>query len=659
MRYLVFAEEKEVPRYKIAILIKSSAFSKTALEQNYVFPLLQAGIPAGDVIAFTLEYGENGKVSVAEAKSYLQKLLPVLDSLGVTHLYVADSGYFKVMSKKPKADPYLGYLLPCEIPGYPHLDMVLGVNHQAVIYDPKQEARVLLSVETLIKALKGDTSLLGSDIIHTTQYPETYAGIAQALDSLHQYPELTCDIEAFSLRHWLAGVGTISFAWDKHNGIAFACDYKALPAPKDGVYGEFKENLPIRALIKRFFETYKGKLVFHNATYDCKVLIYTLWMASLSDTPGLLTGLEVMTRSLDDTKIIAYLATNSTAGNALGLKALAHSYAGNWSKDDIKEIGRIPLVELLKYNLVDCLSTHFVKERYHPIMVEDQQEQIYHDLFMPSVKLIIQLELTGMPMSAERIQEVKAKLEGMQTAVISQIQGSEIVQRTNLILQTRTMEAANAKLKTKQHPLSRFASVVLNPGSSTQLQLLLYEVLQLPVLDYTESKQPATGADTLKKLSKHTQDQDIINLLKALIDYSKITKILDTFIPAFEKAIKKQDDGIVWLFGSFNLGGTVSGRLSSSDPNLQNLPSGSVFGKLIKSLFMGPEGWVFAGADFSSLEDYISALTTKDPNKLKVYMGHEVFKITINGQTRIMRDDSLIRYRGATYTVKEFFNASH
>ena len=53
--------------------------------------------------------------------------------------------------------------------------------------------------------------------------------------------------------------------------------------------------------------------------------------------------------------------------------------------------------------------------------------------------------------------------------------------------------------------------------------------------------------------------------------------------------------------------------------NLQNLPAGSTYGELIKECFMGPEGHLFCGADFASLEDMISALTTKDSNKLAVY----------------------------------------
>jgi DNA polymerase-1 len=144
-------------------------------------------------------------------------------------------------------------------------------------------------------------------------------------------------------------------------------------------------------------------------------------------------------------------------------------------------------------------------------------------------------------------------------------------------------------------------------------------MINLPVIDKTDSKQPATGGETLEKLVNHTKDPDVIAFLKALIDFKSVDKILTSFIPALESA-QLGPDGWYYLFGNFNLGGTVSGRLSSSDPNLQNLPAtGSKYAKLIKECFAPPPGWLFCGVDFNSLEDRISALTTKDPNKIKVY----------------------------------------
>lgn len=109
-------------------------------------------------------------------------------------------------------------------------------------------------------------------------------------------------------------------------------------------------------------------------------------------------------------------------------------------------------------------------------------------------------------------------------------------------------------------------------------------------------------------------------ILHNIIEIGKVSTILDTFMYTFINRTVQKKDGMYYLFGNFNLGGTLSGRLSSSNVNLQNLPStGSQYAKIVKSCFMAPPGWIMNGADFASLEDRISALTTKDPMKLKVY----------------------------------------
>lgn len=615
MRHHIFST---ADTYQLALLTKPAAFNKTALESNYVTPLKSMGF-SQDIIAVTLDQGEKGKPTAQEIKDYLNELLPALNSLGVQTLYVMDGNYFKALTKKAKAEPFAGYVLPVAVPGFEHMKVALGVSYPQLVYNPDLQEKLTRSLEAVTCNAAGVYSDPGSGIIHSAQYPEGLQDIQAALNSLHQYPELSCDIEAFSLRFNEAGIGTITFCWDEHNGIAFACDYVPI-TPVDGEYGMQLHNPAVKAMLKAFFESYKGRLTFHHASYDVKVLIYELWMENLLDTPGLLRGLEVMTKAMDDTKIIAYLAYNSTAGNVLGLKSLAHEFAGNWAKDDIKDIRRIPLPELLTYNLVDGISTNYIKKRDYPLMVKDKQEDLYKGLMLDSLKLIIQIELTGMPMSRKKIQETKETLLGIQEKHLNTVLSNPLIQAFNHHLQVKMMNLANSKLKLKRHPLSKFVDVVLNPNSGPQLQDLLYEQWQLPVIDFTDSKAPATGADTLEKLINHTQDPLQKEVLKALIGYGKVTKILSTFIPAFEGAISKDGSDTVWLHGCFNLGGTVSGRLSSSDPNLQNIPAGSEYGKLIKQCFLGPVGWLFSGADFSSLEDYISALTTKDPNKLNVYI---------------------------------------
>ena len=614
MKHHTFAESEH---YKIALLFKEHAFQKHAIEETYVRPLCALGLAKSDLVAFTLQYTSASKVNVATIKDCLAELLPVLLELRTTHLYVADSAYFKVLTKSTKTEACYGYVLPCSMVGYEHLKIVLGVNYQALIYNP-DNSKLISSLTALSSSLMGCYIAPGAGVIKNASYPSTVAEISAALESLKQHEALTADIETFSLSFSEAGVATIAFSWDQHSGIAFSCDYEAI-TPKDSYFGRASSFPIIKQLIRKFLTEYNGEITWHNAAYDIKVLVYELWMQHPLDTEGLLTGLEVMTKYFQDTKIIAYLATNSTAGNDLSLKSLAQPFAGNWAQTDIKDVRKIPLQDLLQYNLVDCLSTWYVKNTYYPMMVRDNQEDIYRNLMLPSLKTIIQMELTGMPMKATSILAVKAELESQEATYLKLITTSPHVHSINLVLQNNAMESANAKLKTKQHPLEKFKDVVFNPNSGSHLQILLYILMGLPILDYTETKQPATGADTIEKLINHTDEPSYKELLAALISHGKVSKILTTFIPAFERGMDKAD-GMKYLHGGFNLGGTVSGRLSSSNPNLQNLPSGSKFGKLIKSCFSAPPGWLMVGADFSSLEDYISALTTKDPNKLGVYI---------------------------------------
>lgn len=114
--------------------------------------------------------------------------------------------------------------------------------------------------------------------------------------------------------------------------------------------------------------------------------------------------------------------------------------------------------------------------------------------------------------------------------------------------------------------------------------------------------------------------KEVLALLENLKEYAEVQKIKSTFLPALQDKTILRDD-INWLHGSFRLGGTKSGRLSSASPNLQQIPStGTKYAKQIKQCFAPPIGWLFVGSDYSSLEDRISALQTKDPNKLKPYL---------------------------------------
>lgn len=596
MRHIVFDDQSR--SFPVALLIKNSAFNGDEIRRVYLSRLEAAGVSKADVIGFTLEYDHKGKASVSYMKDYLGNLLSALKALGTTTLYCADAAYFKVLTKVNKAEPNLGYVLPCAIEGFEEMQVILGVNHKSLIYNPANEAKLEMSIQTLVDHVSGSYSPLGEDIIHFADYPKTSEQIKNWLDRLHNEPKLTMDIEAVSLNFIEAGVATITFCWDEHNGIAFPVDYVAMEEPDEqGNHGVMVPNSHVRKMLREFFESYQGEMIWHNSPYDTKVLIFNLWMKNTLDNSGLLKGLHTLYKRTHDTKIIAYLATNSTAGNKLSLKDLAHEFAGNWAQEDIKNILRIPLPQLLQYNLVDGLSTFYVFKKFYPLMQADNQELLYHTLMMPSQKVITQIELTGMPMYRDKVALARQELEGILNQHLSVFQGKSIIKELEKVLTDRAWEKdfedrkAKAKNPDKILPKDRdhFPLVPFNPNSNNQLQVLLYELMELPVLDLTDSKQPATGADTLEKLIHHTDNQDYQDILDSLVGYGKAVKVLSSFIPAFEKAPVKED-GHTYLHGSFNLGGTVSGRLSSSNPNMQNIPSGSVYGKLIKKCFGAPKG---------------------------------------------------------------------
>lgn len=606
MHYIAFDTLLEGPLG--AFMLKPGTLNRLTVENAYMgfLKALQPKAPQ-QLIACTASWLIHAN-TVSGIRKHLPDCLEELAENNVTVLYVMDANSFKALTGEKTVNQAMGDWFPCAIPQYEHMRIVYGISPQAMIFNPAQQPMLELSLQALLHALEGKV-IATPNILRDARYPEGPQEIQRALDSLHQYPSLTVDIEAFSLRFHEAGVATIAFAWDKHSGIAFACDYK------DGAYAA---NLEIRQMLRNFFQTYRGNIKFHNADYDAKVLIYTLWMQGLSDIKGLLWGLHVIYRNLDDTLLIAYLALNSTARNSLSLKDLAKPFAGNWAIEEINDIRGIPLEQLLEYNLVDACSTWYVYETLYPKMLADEQGPIYKDLFLPSQKVITQMTIIGMPMNPQRLLEVDKEFMDTISRLTLVLQQHPLILSMNLLLQRTAMETKNASLKKRQYPLEHFKDVVFNPSSTHDLTWLLYKFLGFPVVDKTDTGLPATGGDTLKKCIAMTDSQEVKELLTTIYDLGRVQKIQGTFIKAFYEGVMKED-GYLYLLGSFLLGGTVSGRLSSREPNLQNLPAHGNLAKLVKSIFMAPPGWIFAGADFSSLEDRINALLTRDENKLRVY----------------------------------------
>ena len=343
--------------------------------------------------------------------------------------------------------------------------------------------------------------------------------------------DLTIDIEAFSLKHHTAGIGSIAFAVNENNGISFLVDYVPIEGAVTAPYGTKGMNLPVRALLKDFFTRYVKRAIYHNISYDVYVLIYQLFMSDLLDTKGLLNGMDSMLTNWEDTKLITYLATNSCAGNKLSLKDQAQEFAGNYAESEIENITLIPPDKLLKYNLTDACSTWFVYNKHWETMLADNQQDIYENLFKPAIKDIVQMQLTGLPINMNRVLEVQTELQVIEETALNTIKESPIVLEYVHTLNERWVDNFNTTRKKKRVTLDE-ANEVFNPNSPIQLQDLLFNVMELPVLGLTATKQPSTDGDTIKVLQAHTKNPLIISFLDALVEFKAVNKILTSFIPA-------------------------------------------------------------------------------------------------------------------------------
>ena len=656
---------------ELAILIKKTSFKPLQLENNYVTPLIIKGLKKEQIKLCSVQYQTIKKCSAAFAKEYLKNYLPNIAATGVKYLLVADPIYFKYLVKPNTKTGTYGIIYDCHYPGYEYLKVILAPNYQAILFNPALQAKLDLALTSIFAYMTTNTQILHQSIIHNASYPETPDDIEKALNSLLEKPILFCDIETRGLDFYNCGLSTIAFATDRHSGLAFAID-------------RGQHSRKVKVLLKRFYEAYTGRLIFHNATFDTKILIFELWMKNLGDYRGMIDGLNTICKHTEDTKLIAYLCLNNTIQTKLSLKELAYEYAGNYGEENIANTELIPLPELLTYNLKDSCCTAYVWDKYYPLMVQENQEDIYTELFRPAIKSIVQMELCGLPIDPDAVKQLKIYLQNTIQIQDDFFASNQIIQDFHY---TQLEQKARQKTLTAAKKVYTTTDSVIvfdfNPNSDIQLQRLLYGFMEYTPIDFTKTKAPATGAKTIEKLINFARTPEHKEIFQKLINRALANKIITSFIPAFEKA-QKLPDGSYRLYGNFGLGATKSGRMNSSNPNLQNLPSNSIYGKAVKKCFICPPGWLFTGADFDSLEDRINALVTKDPNKLKVYVdlydGHclrafsyfgdqmpdiqlaenneRCFAVQINGLTRYIKCGTLVKCpkTGKSIKIEDYYD---
>ncbi len=570
MQYLTYGEPNS--QYPVAILIKSYLLTSqvSSIRKYYVDPLVALGIPIEDIIVIGLPYDEFSKVSAKTVKAAIPELQAYMESCGCLHVLVADTPYLKNLSKKTNLKNLAGELIP-SVHGSERL--FKARLYSTYIYNDKAAARVAMSMSALAASYFGFYAT--RDILVEAHYPQDLLAAKAHLSQLMQYPMLAVDIEGFGLRLDTAGVATIGFAWSKDSGVAFAVDYVEdfqVAAP----------NWAMRDLVRDFLTAYCAKggiCLYHGISYDVKNLVANLFMRNdLLNYKGMVDGLEILTENALCTKDISYLATNSAAGNTLDLKHLVQEYTGNYAID-VTDVTAHPVATVLKYNLIDCCATFWLYEKNYPIIQQRLQEPLYAR-FQRTQRTLITIELTGMPLDMPEVIRLRLKLDAREAELLHIMRRLPAVERWVSHKTDLTHDAYQQSVKGDGHSREYFAAwkhdeLQFSPSQDAALIWILHTYYGLPVIDKTrKTRQPSTGKDTLLKHVAwiHAagpsvgQGYEIIAFLEDVIEWLNVQKINSTFVKAFITKSILKSDGVYYLHGNLNQGGTISGRLSSNSP---------------------------------------------------------------------------------------------
>ncbi len=171
-------------------------------------------------------------------------------------------------------------------------------------------------------------------------------------------------------------------------------------------------------------------------------------------------------------------------------------------------------------------------------------------------------------------------------------------------------ERLKERIKKLEEEALALAGQSFNLNSPKQLQEILYSVQKLPILAKTPSGQPSTAEAVLQELAFDYRLPAII------LEYRSLSKLVSTYIDALPKCLNKQTNRI---HTSYNQAVTATGRLSSSDPNLQNIPIRGEEGRLIRKAFIAPAHHLLLAADYSQIELRIMAHLSQDPNLIHAF----------------------------------------
>ncbi|MBV1806186.1 DNA polymerase I [Pseudomonas viridiflava] len=233
------------------------------------------------------------------------------------------------------------------------------------------------------------------------------------------------------------------------------------------------------------------------------------------------------------------------------------------------------------------------------------------------------------------------------------------IERQGALVDANLLGIQSVELGDKMTALEREAFAIageeFNLGSPKQLGVILYEKLGMPILSKTATGQPSTAEAVLAELA----EQDF-PLPKVLMQYRSMSKLKSTYTDRLPEQINPRTGRI---HTSYHQAVAVTGRLSSSDPNLQNIPIRTAEGRRIRQAFVAPKGYKLLAADYSQIELRIMAHLAQDEGLLHAFRNDldvhrataaEVFGVELENVTNDMRRSAKAINFGLIYGMSAF-----
>ena len=352
-------------------------------------------------------------------------------------------------------------------------------------------------------------------------------------------------------------------------GLSFACEekeawYVAVPAERE--QAEKYVNI-----FKKVYESPEIIKVGQNVKYDIQVLknygievkapLWDTMIAHYLINPGRENNMDSMAESLlhYQTIHIEQLIGPKGAGQK-SMRSLAPS-------------------EVYQYAAEDADITLRLKNVLEPKLKEVGAEDLFHNIEMPLVPVLADMERNGVRLDTKALDEVRTTF--------------------------------NERLLQLEHEIYELAGETFNIGSPRQVGDILFEKLKIvEKAKKTKTGQYQTSEEVLQSLSsKHP-------VVEKILDYRGLKKLIGTYVDALPKLINPRTGHI---HTSFNQCITTTGRLSSSDPNLQNIPKNSDDGREIRKTIVPDEGDTFFSADYSQIELRVMASMSGDENMIEAF----------------------------------------